>query len=251
MKYNLCTRKEITVIVRSGQSASLAEMEQHQVARIPEEGLDGSDVIILSVKPQDFSVLAEQLHGKIKPDQIVLSVMAGITIEQIQSALDHINVVRAMPNAAIELGMGMTVFCSSTEVKMEHLRKVEQLLSTTGRTVYLEDENKMDAVTALSGSGPAYFYYIVQSMIEAGRKMGFDESISSMLVKQTMLGAFHLLNSTDKSLDDLIATVASKGGTTQAAINEFEKGALKETLIRGILRAEERGRELSAELKKH
>jgi pyrroline-5-carboxylate reductase len=103
----------------------------------------------------------------------------------------------------------------------------------------------LDAVTALSGSGPAYFYYVVKAMVEAGRQMGFDDAVSALLVKQTMLGAYHLINNADKSLDDLIKAVASKGGTTEAALREFELGGLDDTLIAGIKAAQTRATELS------
>jgi pyrroline-5-carboxylate reductase len=125
------------------------------------------------------------------------------------------------------------------------LRRVENLINATGRSVFLEDESLLDAVTALSGSGPAYFFYLVKAMIEAGKKMGFDEGMAGMLVKQTMLGSFHLIQTADKSLDELIKAVASKGGTTEAALRRFEEGALADTLVAGIESAQKRAQELS------
>jgi len=125
------------------------------------------------------------------------------------------------------------------------MHKAENVLSTTGRTVFFEDEKLLNAVTALSGSGPAYFFYILKHMVDAGKKMGFTESVSSMLVKQTMLGSFHLMNSASRSLDDLIKAVSSKGGTTEAAFNVFNENKVGESLLKGILRAEQRAGELS------
>jgi pyrroline-5-carboxylate reductase len=103
----------------------------------------------------------------------------------------------------------------------------------------------LNAVTALSGSGPAYFFYVVKAMIEAGKQMGFEESVAALLVKQTMLGSFHLINTADKSLDELIKAVASKGGTTEAALGQFAAGHLDETLKNGIIAAQIRSTELS------
>jgi pyrroline-5-carboxylate reductase len=103
----------------------------------------------------------------------------------------------------------------------------------------------IDAVTALSGSGPAYFYFVVKHMVEAGKKMGFDEGLSRLLVKQTMLGAYHLINNAELSLDDLIKAVASKGGTTEAALSTFAEANIGEGLEQGILNAEKRAKELS------
>ena len=113
-----------------------------------------------------------------------------------------------MPKSPAELGMGMTAFTSSKSLSIEQIRKAENLLATTGRTVFFENENLLDAVTALSGSGPAYFFYVVKHLIDAGKQMGFDEATSVMLVKQTMLGSYHLVNNANKSLDDLIKAVA-------------------------------------------
>ncbi|MBC8156430.1 MAG: pyrroline-5-carboxylate reductase, partial [Bacteroidetes bacterium] len=185
------------------------------------------------------------LRQVIRPSQVVLSIMAGIPIARIQEQLSHRMVVRAMPNTPAMLGMGITGFTAAKEVDFSNLRRVENLINATGRSIFLEDEAMLDAVTALSGSGPAYFYYVVKAMVEAGRQMGFDDAVSGLLVKQTMLGAYHLINSADKSLDELIKAVASKGGTTEAALREFETGALADTLISGIKAAQIRATELS------
>jgi pyrroline-5-carboxylate reductase len=171
--------------------------------------------------------------------------MAGVPMLKIQTVLAHQLVVRAMPNTPAMLGMGITGFTASPEVDAPKLRKIENLINATGRSVYLEDEGMIDAVTALSGSGPAYFYYIVKQMIEAGKQMGFDEGMASLLVKQTMLGSYHLINNAEQTLDDLIKAVASKGGTTEAALRTFEENNIPEGILKGILAAENRAKELS------
>ncbi len=203
------------------------------------------DLIILSVKPQDFASAQNELRAVIKPNQLILSIMAGIPIAKIQKALAHPLVIRAMPNSPAMIGMGMTGFSAAKEVNSSNLRKVENLINSTGRAVYIEDETLIDAVTALSGSGPAYFFYLVKNMIEAGKQMGFEESLATILVKQTMMGSFHLINNAEKSLDELIKAVASKGGTTEAALRTFEEGKLGQTLIDGIEAAQKRAVELS------
>lgn len=203
------------------------------------------DLVILSVKPQDFTTLGDALKEVLKPDQVVLSIMAGIAIERIRTTLNHHRIVRAMPNTPAMLGMGITAYTSTPEVENTLLRKVENLINATGRSVYLEDESMLDAVTALSGSGPAYFFYLVKSMIEAGKKMGFDDSVSALLVKQTMLGSYHLINNAEKSLDELIQTVASKGGTTEAALKRFGEGDIDTNLQEGIFAARNRSQELA------
>ena len=150
-----------------------------------------------------------------------------------------------MPNSPTLLGMGITGYTAADGISFNDLMNIDTLLNSTGRSVYLEDENLLDGVTALSGSGPAYFYYIVDAMIKAGTEMGIDENLSKLFVKQTMLGAYHLINNSEKNLEELIKDVASKGGTTEAALKTFDENELKITLKKGILAAENRSRELS------
>lgn len=171
--------------------------------------------------------------------------MAGMKMQRISTALNNPNIIRAMPNSPAELGMGMTAFTANDKIPLEQIRKAENVLGTTGRCLYIDKEDLLDAVTALSGSGPAYFFYIVKNMIDAGKQMGFDEATASLFVKQTMLGAFHLINNGNKSLDELIKSVASKGGTTEAALSVFESAGVGENIQNGILKAENRSRELS------
>ncbi|MFN4146794.1 MAG: pyrroline-5-carboxylate reductase [Runella sp.] len=246
LQYDLVKKENLLLIEKSADRAeNLRNENTGVVVETVSTHLGDYDVVILSVKPQDFNAIAESLRAVLQPQQVVLSIMAGITIARIQEALDHRLVIRAMPNTPAMLGMGITGFSAAKELSFAQLLRVDNLINATGRSVFLEDESMLDAVTALSGSGPAYFYYIVKSMVEAGKRMGFEESMATLLVKQTMLGAFHLINNADKSLDDLIKAVASKGGTTEAALREFEGGHLSETLQTGILAAERRAKELS------
>ena len=246
VQYDLVKQNDLLLIEKS---ADRSEALRHEKAGVVVDTISArvgeTDLIILSVKPQDFNSVHESLRVVIQPKQVVLSIMAGIPIAQIQGKLGHPLVIRAMPNTPAMLGMGITGFTAAKEVDMASLRRVENLINATGRSIFLEDESMLDAVTALSGSGPAYFYYVVKAMIEAGKQMGFDDAVSVLLVKQTMLGAYHLINTADKSLDELINAVASKGGTTEAALREFESGALADTLIAGIKAAQMRSTELS------
>ena len=246
LQYNLVTKEDLLLIEKSQERGDALRTERAGVVVDTISPKIGEyDLVILSVKPQDYPSAAESLRAVLKHNQVILSIMAGISIEKIQTTLNHPLVIRAMPNTPAMLGMGMTAFAAAPEVDNIKLRKVENLINTTGRAVFLEDEGLLDAVTALSGSGPAYFFYLVKAMIEAGKRMGFDEAMAGLLVKQTMLGSFHLINTADKSLDELIKAVASKGGTTEAALKCFEEGDLSENLIAGIEAAQKRATELS------
>jgi pyrroline-5-carboxylate reductase len=246
LKYDIVNRENLFLAVRSeSRREELIKMNTGQVVLTGDPAIGDCDLVIISVKPQDFYALATDLKPALKPGNTLLSIMAGMKMEKIAAALGQENILRAMPNSPAEQGMGMTAFTAGKNVAMKQVRLAENLLATTGRTVFFESEDLLDAVTALSGSGPAYFFYIVKNMIEAGRKMGFDEATAALLVKQTMLGSFHLINNANKSLDDLIKAVASKGGTTEAAFNLFGEKEVGENLQQGIIRARDRAKELS------
>jgi pyrroline-5-carboxylate reductase len=246
LRYNIVKKEDLLLLEKNEARKNLLEkMQLGRVATIKDPAVRESELIILAIKPQDFSELAESFAQAIGPETLVLSIMAGKNISFLEKKLRHKNIVRAMPNSAVEIGMGITGFSASKDLSVDQIRKVENLLSTTGRTIFFADEDLLDAVTALSGSGPAYFYYLVKNMIEAGKQMGFDEATSATLVKQTMLGAFHLINNAGKSLDELITTVASKGGTTEAALKTFEEHGVGKYLAEGIINAEKRAKELS------
>jgi len=246
LKYNIVSKENLLLAEKNeARKKELLKLDIGEVCVVNDLRISQSDIVILAVKPQDFMSLSSELKLVLRPENIIISIMAGMKIEKIEEALEQKNIIRAMPNSPAELGMGMTAFTAGKGLSMEQIRKAENLLGTTGRTVFFENEDLLDAVTALSGSGPAYFFYIVKQMIDAGKEMGFDEATSAMLVKQTMLGSFHLLNTANKSLDDLIKAVASKGGTTEAALSVFESSGVGNGLRKGIVNARDRARELS------
>jgi len=243
---NIVSKDDLLIIEKHDEKREQLRIEG--VASLA-EGIDDSikkyEIIIVAVKPQDFRIMAEKLKLHLDRNQMILSIMAGIQIGQIQSLLNHSNVVRAMPNTPAQLGYGITAFTVAKEATFENISVVDMLLETTGKAIFMKDESMLDAVTALSGSGPAYFYYIVQNMIEAGKQMGMDENVAAMLVKETMMGAFQILNHSKSSIDELIAMVASKGGTTEAALNTFKQREVGAHIIEALKNAEKRAKELS------
>jgi pyrroline-5-carboxylate reductase len=246
IQYNLVSKEDLLLIEKNKERGDiLQEQKAGVVVDTISERVGGVDLIILSVKPQDYPSVSSELAKVIQPGQLILSIMAGIPIAQIQLSLGHALIIRAMPNTPALLGMGMTAFAAAGTVGLSDIRKVENLINSTGRAVFLEDESLLDAVTGLSGSGPAYFFYLIKSMIDAGVKMGFDPAMSALLVKQTMLGSYHLMQTSDKSLDELIQAVASKGGTTEAALKTFGELGVGVGLQQGIFAARDRAVELA------
>lgn len=247
LKYELIKPEHLHLIIRNQEKISkiTEEFPQSKISTFEEVKDIDADLIIIAVKPQDFQTVAQNIPFTLKENQMILSIMAGINIEKIQKSLNHALVVRAMPNSPTLLGMGITGYTAANGISFSQLINIERLLNSTGRSVYLEEEELLDGVTALSGSGPAYFYYIIDAMIKAGIEMGIEENLSKLFVKQTMLGAYHLINNSEKNLEELIKDVASKGGTTEAALKTFEENSFKEILKQGILNAEKRARELN------
>lgn len=247
LKYNIVGKEDLLLVEKNEtRKEELKKLDIGQVVVPDDNTIAASDVIILAVKPQDFSELAAALKKVLQPSTVLLSIMAGVTIKRLQEVLQHKTIIRAMPNSPVEIGLGVTAYSTSAGLGHDVVKKAENLLATTGRSIYFEKEELLDAVTALSGSGPAYFFYFVRTLIEAGKQMGMDEATAGILVKQTMLGSFHLINNAGKSLDELIKTVASKGGTTEAALSTFQKYQVAEHIIEGLSNAEKRAKVLSA-----
>lgn len=247
LKNEVLTRKELVLIDKNEYRTNFLNAEKlgDVITSDMVDDITTCDVVVLAVKPQFFKDLAQELKPKLKKGQVIISIMAGVKMVTMQELLGIETVVRAMPNTPCQLGMGVTGYTADDSVTKEELKMVDAVLKSTGRTVYVDDEALMDAVTALSGSGPAYFFSIVKSMIEAGVEMGLKESTAALLVKQTMFGSYHLMNHSDQPLEELIDAVTSKGGTTQAALTVFKDQEIDKTIKKALWAARDRGQELS------
>jgi pyrroline-5-carboxylate reductase len=212
----------------------------------PGEWIREMDMIILAVKPQDTAALYPILKPYMRQDQLVLSIMAGIKISDIQSNLGVSKVVRAMPNLPAQMGMGMTVFTASDKVPSGDLALTKLLLDTTGLSMSVEKEDMLNAATAISGSGPAYVFYFLDCLIQSAIEMGFSPAEARTLAEQTFLGSTQLYKNHTLSCTQWIDKVASRGGTTESALSVFNGKAVSEAIKEGIQMALERSRELSA-----
>ncbi|MCB9307126.1 MAG: pyrroline-5-carboxylate reductase [Lewinellaceae bacterium] len=245
LRSRIVTSDNMMVLCRSYEKANhLSQTHEGRFFSDPRHCVPEADLHILAVKPQDAPKLFEEVRGLVQPGQVFLSIMAGVRLNAISAALGVEKVIRAMPNLPAQIGAGVTAFTSTDAVTRIELVMVQNLLSTTGKTLYVEREDLIDACTAISGSGPAYVYFFMNAMIEAAIKMGFSLSEAELLVSQTFTGAVDLYNKADLSCGDWIARVSSKGGTTEAAMEIFRKTALHEDIIAGANAAMERAREL-------
>lgn len=206
--------------------------------------LPTSNLIFLAVKPYHTDGLFEQVKPMLSDDQIFVSLMAGVNIKSIQERLGIKKVVRTMPNLPAKVGKGVTSFTESKEVSKIELIAVRNLLDTTGTSIHVNTEKFIDASTGISGSGPAYVFYFMQSMLEAALKMGFSEYDSKVLVSNTFEGAVELFNQSDISPQSWINRVASKGGTTQAAIDSMDDNNVKQLIQDAAYAAFDRAVEL-------
>lgn len=202
------------------------------------------DIVIIAVKPQDFEMLSISLKDFLTPNHLILSVMAGISINTIQNKLSCAKIVRSMPNLPTQIGMGMTVFCAAEEVDRKDLFIIQNLINTTGKSLFVDEEKKINAVTAISGSGPAYVFYFINAIIEAAQKLGFSRNEAEILVKQTFLGSTQLQNISKLSTNQWIDKVASKGGTTEAALKIFYTFDVNSSIEKALFAANERAEEL-------
>ena len=177
----------------------------------------------------------------------MVSIMAGVTIQKIQDNLGIQKVIRAMPNLPAQVGKGVTSYTESKEVSRVELLMIRNLLDTTGESIRVENEKFIDASTGISGSGPAYVFYFMQAMMEAALKMGFSKNDSKILVSQTFEGAVELFNQSDLSPNSWMKRVASKGGTTRAALDSMEDNNVKELIKEAAYAAFDRAVELGKE----
>jgi pyrroline-5-carboxylate reductase len=210
---------------------------------------DAADMVVLAVKPQVMPEACRGLRGlaMLEPKPLLVSIAAGIASRQIEGWLDgDMPVVRCMPNTPALLGAGATGLFANEWVSDAQRRATQELLSATGGTIWVEDEAQMDAVTALSGSGPAYVFLLAEAMIAAGEAEGLPRDKAQALALQTVLGAARMLVESGEAPGDLRRRVTSPDGTTQAALESFERDGFRDMVKRAIHAARVRGGELSA-----
>lgn len=210
------------------------------------EAVRGASVLVLSVKPQDMDALLASISADLTAQHVIISIAAAIPTAFIEKRIpEDIPVVRAMPNAPSQVGEGIAAICPGTHANEDHLKVAEDVLSHVGRVVRLT-EPYMDAVTAVSGSGPAYFALLAEAMVDAGIMLGLSRSISTDLVVQTMLGTAVMLRDGGMHPVELREAVTSPGGTTIMAIRELEQAGVRAALLNAIQAAMERSQTLAA-----
>jgi pyrroline-5-carboxylate reductase len=238
---------EVVVTVRDEErAAELGERYGVRATTSNAEAVAGATLVVIAVKPQDFEVLLGEVGGLLTPEQTVLSVAAAIPTSAIEGRIAKgVPVVRAMPNRPATVHEGIAGVCAGAHADDENLSLAEEALSHLGAVVRVP-ERYMDAVTAVSGSGPAYFALLAEAMIEAGILLGLSREISTQLVVQTMFGTAKLLRDEHVHPVELREQVTSPGGTTIRAIRELERSGVRAAFLNAIQAAMERSQELAA-----
>jgi len=246
-------------LLRSGTSpGSMLAAERHpeRAAEIaerygvrtpsPEQATAQADVVLLAVKPQDMRALLTEIAGQLRPGTLVVSMAAGITSGLVEELLpEGTAVVRVMTNTPVFVDEAMSAISGGRHAGPEHLRTVEDLLSKVGKVVRVP-ESQQDAVTALSGSGPAYFFFLVEAMIDAGILLGLPRAVAAELIVQTAVGSARMLRESGEHPVLLREAVTSPGGTTISAIRTMEDHGVRAALLAAIEAARDRSRELAA-----
>ncbi|MDI9335972.1 MAG: pyrroline-5-carboxylate reductase [Gammaproteobacteria bacterium] len=213
----------------------------------PGEAFINSQVIIWAIKPQIFKSVAQELQPHILPDSLHISVAAGITTDSIGAWVKNRRVVRAMPNTPALIGMGQIGLYTEPALKQQYGRLVDSLFSGIGTCFWVNDENQLHAITALSGSGPAYIYYVLEAMLEAASELGIDPDQALPLLEGTFQGAVALLQHKQEHPYNLRQQVTSKGGTTEAAISAMHTLAVNKSIRLAIHEAYKRSLEIARE----
>lgn len=232
-------------------AAALARITEEYPVRISAENAGAAseaEVIVLAVKPQVMDKVLQDLRPVLRPGVLVISVAAGITLAALRRGLgEQALLVRAMPNTPALFGAGMTGLAAADGVESSDRERAGKILAAAGEIVWLEDESLMDVVTAVSGSGPAYFFALAEQLALAGERAGLPPAVAAKLARQTAFGAGVMLTRANASAGQLREQVTSPGGTTEAALAVLSAGGFDDLIEQAVAAAIRRGRELGAQ----
>jgi pyrroline-5-carboxylate reductase len=208
------------------------------------EAVARGDIVILAIKPQNLAEAMVEIEGQLENNQLVLSIIAGKTINTLRRGLKHNVIIRAMPNTPAQIGQGMTVWTATSEVTEDHKASASSILRTMGKELYVDDEQYIDMATAVSGSSPAYVFLFMESLINAATEIGLPQDIARELVLQTVMGSTEYARKSGKELAQLREMVTSPGGTTAEALKVFEAGEFSELVKQAVVAAYNKARQL-------
>ena len=212
------------------------------------QAIQDADVVVLAVKPQAMKAVCEAIRPSLQSNQLVVSIAAGITCASMNNWLGAQPIVRCMPNTPALLRQGVSGLFATAQVTADQRQQAQELLSAVGIALWLDEEQQLDAVTAVSGSGPAYFFLLIEAMTAAGVKLGLPADIAAQLTLQTALGAAHMAVASDVDAAELRRRVTSPAGTTEAAIKSFQAGGFEALVEQALGAAAHRSAEMAEQL---
>lgn len=237
----------ITVSDPVEQIRQLLQEKEVHVTQDNVAAIKNADVVVLAVKPQVLATVLRPLKGLLS-DKLVISIIAGAEIQTISNLIDSNRIVRVMPNTPALVQTGAHGIYANDVVGTSDRELTSQILAATGLTIWVNSEAQIDAVTAVSGSGPAYFFYLMESMIRAGKNLGLDEKVATALTLQTALGAAQMAITSSNTPSELRKNVTSPNGTTQAALEVFDRAQISQNIQSALAAAQKRSQELAQEL---
>ena len=212
------------------------------------QAVQDADVIVIAVKPQAMKAVCQDLRPHLKPHQLLVSIAAGITCVSLLNWLGNQPLVRCMPNTPALLGKGVSGLFATADVTAEQRQQADELLSAVGIVLWVDTEAQIDAVTAVSGSGPAYFFLLIEAMTAAGVKLGLPREVAEQLAQHTALGAAHMAVASDVDAAELRRRVTSPAGTTEAAIKSFQADGFEAIVEKALSAAAHRSAEMAEQL---
>ncbi|EOQ61702.1 pyrroline-5-carboxylate reductase [Acinetobacter calcoaceticus ANC 3811] len=237
----------ITVSDPVEQIRQLLQEKEVHVTQDNVAAIQNADVVVLAVKPQVLATVLRPLKGLLS-DKLVISIIAGAEIQTISNLIDSDRIVRVMPNTPALVQTGAHGIYANDVVGASDRELTSQILAATGLTIWVNSEAQIDVVTAVSGSGPAYFFYLMESMIRAGKNLGLDEKVATALTLQTALGAAQMAITSSNTPSELRKNVTSPNGTTQAALEVFDRAQISQNIQSALAAAQKRSQELAQEL---
>lgn len=229
---------------RTARLQELADKYGIQITTDNAAAVEGADVVVFAIKPQMLNHVMQGLKGHIRPNALVLSIIAGARIQTIENGLNHHALVRSMPNTPAQIGQGMTVWTAAPTVTASQREQAQAILGALGQEIFVDDEEYLDMATALSGNGPAYVFLFMEAMVDAGVHLGFPRYIAEQLVLQTVKGSVEYAQQTPQHLARLRNQVTSPGGTSAEALYFLEKAGFRTALSRAIWAAYQRASQL-------
>jgi len=245
IRKKVCAAGDITIYdVKQARLDAVAKKHKVKAASTAEKAIAGADIIVIAVKPQDVKGLFPELKDEISRRALILSIAAGVTLNTLTHGLGHHAIVRAMPNMPAQIGEGMTVWTATPEVTREQKEAVAKLLGALGEELYVAGEDYVDMATALSGSGPAFIFLMIEALTDAGVHIGLPRATAEKLTLQTIIGSADAVKKTGRHPAELKNLVTSPGGTTTEGLKQLEGGGIRHLLLQAVTAAYEKAKHL-------